>query len=97
MERVYTIGEASAELGMPASTLRYYGKKGLFPDDIVKYARRRYPVSFRDFTGGVVSEDRQIPRLSDRPNSFSIRLGRNPVGVPSVLVGVLQEGSSIRR
>lgn len=32
MERVYTIGEASAELGMPASTLRYYGKKGLFPD-----------------------------------------------------------------
>jgi DNA-binding transcriptional MerR regulator len=32
MERVYTIGEASEELGMPASTLRYYDKKGLFPD-----------------------------------------------------------------
>jgi DNA-binding transcriptional MerR regulator len=28
MEKVYTIGEASAELGMPASTLRYYGKRG---------------------------------------------------------------------
>ena len=67
-------------------------EKGLFPDDILKYRQRRYPVSFRDLTGGVVPEDRQIPRLSDRPNSFSIRLGRNPVGVPSVLVGVLQEG-----
>ena len=30
MEKVYTIGEASAELGMPASTLRYYGKRGCF-------------------------------------------------------------------
>ena len=32
MERVYTIGEAAAELGMPASTIRYYDKNGLFPD-----------------------------------------------------------------
>jgi DNA-binding transcriptional MerR regulator len=32
LERVYTIGEAAAELGMPASTIRYYDKNGLFPD-----------------------------------------------------------------
>lgn len=32
MEKIYTIGEASEELGMPASTLRYYDKRGLFPD-----------------------------------------------------------------
>ena len=32
MEKVYTIGEAAAVLGMPASTIRYYDKNGLFPD-----------------------------------------------------------------
>lgn len=32
MEKVYTIGEAAAALGMPASTIRYYDKNGLFPD-----------------------------------------------------------------
>jgi DNA-binding transcriptional MerR regulator len=32
LERVYTIGEAAAELGMPVSTIRYYDKQGLFPD-----------------------------------------------------------------
>lgn len=32
MERVYTIGEASEVLGMPASTIRYYDRHGLFPD-----------------------------------------------------------------
>lgn len=32
MEQLYTIGEASKELHMPASTLRYYDKQGLFPD-----------------------------------------------------------------
>lgn len=32
MNNLYTIGEASKALGMPASTLRYYDKKGLFPD-----------------------------------------------------------------
>ena len=32
MDRLYTIGDASAELGMPASTLRYYDKRGLFPN-----------------------------------------------------------------
>ena len=32
MDRLYTIGDASAELGIPASTLRYYDKRGLFPN-----------------------------------------------------------------
>ena len=32
MEKIYTIGEAAAELGMPASTIRFYDKNGLFPD-----------------------------------------------------------------
>lgn len=32
LEKVYTIGEAAAVLGMPASTIRYYDKNGLFPD-----------------------------------------------------------------
>lgn len=31
MERFYTIGDAARELGMPASTLRFYDKKGLLP------------------------------------------------------------------
>ena len=66
-------------------------EKGLFPEDVAGYTRR-YPVSFRDDGSKALPDDRQIPRLSDRPNSFRIRLGRNPVGAPSVLVGVLQEG-----
>ena len=32
MDKIYTIGEAAAELGMPASTIRFYDKNGLFPD-----------------------------------------------------------------
>ena len=32
MERMYTIGDAAAELGMPASTIRFYGKNGLIPN-----------------------------------------------------------------
>lgn len=32
MGNLYTIGEAAKELRMPASTLRYYDGKGLFPD-----------------------------------------------------------------
>ena len=32
MERMYTIGDAAAELGMPASTIRFYEKNGLIPN-----------------------------------------------------------------
>ena len=66
-------------------------RDGLFPEDVTK-CRRRYPVSFRDTDYGVVPDDRQLPRLSDRKNVFRIRLGKNPVGAVSVLVGVQQEG-----
>lgn len=31
MDRHYTIGEAAEELGMPASTIRFYDKNGLLP------------------------------------------------------------------
>lgn len=31
MEKLYTIGDAAAELGMPASTIRFYEKNGLIP------------------------------------------------------------------
>lgn len=32
MEKMYTIGDAAAELGMPASTIRFYEKNGLIPN-----------------------------------------------------------------
>ena len=32
MERLFTIGDAAAELGMPASTIRFYEKNGLIPN-----------------------------------------------------------------
>ena len=32
MGRLYTIGEASEELGMPASTIRFYERNGLIPN-----------------------------------------------------------------
>ena len=31
MSKLYTIGDASRVLGMPASTIRFYGKNGLLP------------------------------------------------------------------
>ena len=66
-------------------------RKGLFPGDLVAYTRR-YPVSFRAESYGVVSDDRQLPRLSDRRNTFKVRLGKHPVGAVSVLVGVQEKG-----
>ena len=32
MEKLFTIGGAAAELGMPASTIRFYEKNGLIPN-----------------------------------------------------------------
>ncbi len=32
MEKLYTIGDAASELGMPASTIRFYEKNGLIPN-----------------------------------------------------------------
>ena len=32
MGKMYTIGDAAAELGMPASTIRFYEKNGLIPN-----------------------------------------------------------------
>lgn len=32
MEKFYTIGDASAEVGLPASTIRFYDKNGLLPN-----------------------------------------------------------------
>ena len=32
MSKLYTIGDAAAELGMPASTIRFYEKNGLIPN-----------------------------------------------------------------
>jgi len=32
MEKLFTIGDAAAELGMPASTIRFYEKNGLIPN-----------------------------------------------------------------
>jgi len=74
-----------------AEALATVCRKGLFPADLPAY-RRRYPVSFRDTSYGVVPDDRQLPRLSDRVNRFTVRLGAQPVGDVSVLVGVCQEG-----
>ena len=57
MEKVYTIGEAAAVLGMPASTIRYYDKNGLFPD----MARRQGGI--RVFTEDDLEWARFIERL----------------------------------
>ena len=65
--------------------------KGLFPEDLPAY-RRRYPVSFLAETVGRTEEERQLPKLSDRENRFTVRLGARPVGEVSVFIGVLQEG-----
>ena len=32
MDRTYTIGDAADKLGMPASTIRFYEKNGLIPN-----------------------------------------------------------------
>ncbi|WP_022868672.1 MerR family transcriptional regulator [Schaalia vaccimaxillae] len=32
MDKMYTIGDAAVELGMPASTIRFYEKNGLIPN-----------------------------------------------------------------
>jgi DNA-binding transcriptional MerR regulator len=32
MGKMYTIGDAADELGMPASTIRFYEKNGLIPN-----------------------------------------------------------------
>ena len=32
MDKMHTIGDAAAELGMPASTIRFYEKNGLIPN-----------------------------------------------------------------
>lgn len=32
MDKLYTISDASTELGMPASTIRFYEKNGLIPN-----------------------------------------------------------------
>ena len=32
MDKLYTIGDAAAKLGMPASTIRFYEKNGLIPN-----------------------------------------------------------------
>ena len=57
MEKVYTIGEAAAVLGMPASTIRYYDKNGLFPD------MARSQGGIRVFTEDDVEWARFIERL----------------------------------
>ncbi|ERL06139.1 transcriptional regulator, MerR family [Olsenella profusa F0195] len=43
MERPYTIGNAAAGLGMPASTIRFYEKNGLIPKPVA-FERRKAPV-----------------------------------------------------
>lgn len=73
------------------SALATVCRKGLFPEDLPSY-RRRYPVSFRDTAYGVVPDDVQLPRLSDRVNRFTVRLGAKPAGRVTVLVGVRQDG-----
>ena len=74
-----------------AKTLGEICRRGLFPEDLAAY-RRRYPVSYREGHYDVVDSDLQLPRASDRASRFKIRLGSNPVGTPSVVLGVGDAG-----
>jgi len=56
--------------------------------------QRTYPVSFRsDGWWGGASEDLQLPQRTDRPITLRLRLGNDPVGCASVLVGVEEKGA----
>jgi hypothetical protein len=71
-------------------------RRGLFPEDLPRY-RRRYPVSFRadhyDIKG--LERDIQLPKETNRENCFRVRLGKNPVGSPSVVIGLKEEGDFV--
>lgn len=59
METFYTIGDAASELGVPASTLRFYEKKGLLPH------LGRTPGGIRMFTEDDLEWVRFVERLKD--------------------------------
>ena len=47
----YTIGQVSAQFGLPVSTLRYYDRQGLFPhmqrvSGVRKFGEQRYPAFY---------------------------------------------------
>lgn len=61
---------------------------GLFPEDI-QGQLRTYPVSWSSEAWWSGEPDRiQLPKKSDKENTFKIRVGTNPFGRVSVLVGV---------
>ena len=64
---------------------------GLFPQDLPAQVRS-YPVSYRSDAWGGSPDDLQLARKSDRPNEFKVRLGANPSGEASVVLGTVEPG-----
>ena len=66
--------------------------RGLFPEDLPRQ-HRAYPVSWREEAWWSGEPDlAQLPRKTDKANELTIRLGANPTGHVSVLVGVKESG-----
>ena len=66
-------------------------RRGLFPQDLEGQVRA-FPVSYRWEAWGGSPSDLQLARKSDRPNEFKVRLGAQPSGRVSVVVGTLEAG-----
>ena len=68
-------------------------RHGLFPQDVSRQTRA-YPVSWRSEAWWSGEPDGiQLPKKTDRTNTFDIRLGARPCGRVSVVVGVKEEGA----
>lgn len=104
MEPKYYAGFADVEWGNGAdglylfnipyltNELAHVARLGLFPADLPAQ-RRAYPVSWRSEAWWSGEPDLiQIPKKSNVPNEFRIRLGAHPAGRPSVVVGVKEDG-----
>ena len=104
MEMKYYAGFADVEWGNGVDGLYLFNipylekelgkvcRMGLFPEDLPGQ-RRAYPVSWRSEAWWSGEPDLiQIPKKSDVPNEFRIRLGANPAGRVSVVVGVKEPG-----
>ncbi len=104
MEAKYYAGFADVQWGNGADGLYLFNvpyltnalaqvaRRGLFPGDLPRQ-RRAYPVSWRADAWWCGADERfQIPKKTDAPREFRIRLGARPVGRPSVVVGVKEEG-----
>ncbi len=79
MEKLYTIGDAAKELGMPASTIRFYDKKGLLPH------MKRTESGIRTFT----EDDLEWARFVER-----LKVSGMPISEIKVYIDLYLQGDS---